>query len=284
DLRNSFARGRAELVDAGNRVADFFDWLGDLRFHFFHARTAERGGNRHDRKIDVGEEVDSQPEVGSQSQDNRRRNQHHREDGPANANFPNAHRRTSEGVAVEEDCSGSADLLSVSAGLLLAGKADSVMGRSRGSSSAELGEFEAACRLACGAAGSMPLAPDARTRTAVPSASLVCPLVTIWLTGGKSPLTSTQVSPRCPGSTSTAKDLFSRTTKTLLTPAKETSDSCGTVTALSSWRAIIAAFAKFPGLSKWAEFSTSTSTLKVRLPRSTEGLTRDTFPAKSLSR
>ena len=75
----------------GDRVDDLFDRLGDAGLHLLDAGPLERRGDDDDRQIDVGQQIHAQPAAADQPQHDRRGDQHHREDGPLDAEIPEGH-------------------------------------------------------------------------------------------------------------------------------------------------------------------------------------------------
>ena len=91
DRREAFARGRAQLVDAGDLVDGFLDDLGDRGFHFLGAGAGQIGRDRDDGKIDLGEQVDAELEIGDQAEHDGNGGQHPGENGTADANVGDVH-------------------------------------------------------------------------------------------------------------------------------------------------------------------------------------------------
>ena len=87
DDGNTFHRRGTEFVDPGDRVDDVFDRLRDRGFHLLDARPGEHRGYCADGEVDIGEEVDAQPEVRDDSHYQGDRDEDPGEYGSADADF-----------------------------------------------------------------------------------------------------------------------------------------------------------------------------------------------------
>ena len=86
----------SEVVDRSSsmppdRVDDVFNRLGDGRLHLLDARPRQARGDRADGEVDVGKQVDPQPVVRHQPQDDRDRHQDPGEDRALDADVGNRH-------------------------------------------------------------------------------------------------------------------------------------------------------------------------------------------------
>ena len=93
DGREPLLGDAPELVDAVDRVDRLLEHLGDAGLHLLDARPLERGRHRHDREVDVGEEVEAEAPVGEETQHDERPDQHRREDGAPYEDVGEAHGR-----------------------------------------------------------------------------------------------------------------------------------------------------------------------------------------------
>ena len=91
DHRHPFGARRADRVDARHRVDHVLDRLRDRRFHLLGTRAGQGRRDHAHGKVDVRKQVDTQAEVGQDSEHDRGCHEHPREDRPANANLGNAH-------------------------------------------------------------------------------------------------------------------------------------------------------------------------------------------------
>ena len=86
DDGDAFARGRAQFIDAGDRVDRLLDGLGDARFHFLGAGPRQRRGDGDDGEIDLGKQIDAELQVGEHAEDEGHGREDPGEDGPADEN------------------------------------------------------------------------------------------------------------------------------------------------------------------------------------------------------
>ncbi len=87
DARAALGRGRAQLVDARDRVDRGFDAVGDLGLHVLRRRAGVGGRDRDDRRLDPRVAVDPEREERHPADDRDGGNQHRGEDGTMDADF-----------------------------------------------------------------------------------------------------------------------------------------------------------------------------------------------------
>ena len=63
DLREAFHRGRAELVDAFDRIDRAFDLVADIGLDLFRRRAVEARRDEHERQVDVRELIEAEARI-----------------------------------------------------------------------------------------------------------------------------------------------------------------------------------------------------------------------------
>ena len=80
DLRDALGRGRAERVDAADRVDRLFDLVGDLGLDLLGRGAGQPRRHRDRGDVDVGEAIDAEPAEGEEPDDGQREDEHPGED------------------------------------------------------------------------------------------------------------------------------------------------------------------------------------------------------------
>ena len=79
-VRDAFGRGRAQLVDAADRVDGLFDLVGDLGLDFFRRGARQPGRDDDGREVDLRKAIDAQPRERERADDRQRQDQDAGED------------------------------------------------------------------------------------------------------------------------------------------------------------------------------------------------------------
>ena len=86
DLRDAFAGGRVQLVNAADGVDRFLDLVRDLRLDFLRRSARHRGRDDHGGKVDLREKIHRQPRVTEHADDDEDEHEHRGEHGAFDGN------------------------------------------------------------------------------------------------------------------------------------------------------------------------------------------------------